>query len=69
MTYYVWRRKDGYVGATNGYFPREPGFQALGEFTEWPDALHLILTQRGYTTPDAHREKNCTRCWEAHNGR
>jgi hypothetical protein len=52
--YYVWKRNDGYVGATK-YMPRgwrqaddgsEVTFQLIGSFVDWPDARDCVQANR-----------------------
>jgi len=64
--YTVWRRADGYVSASAGDTPTTdmPGFHIIGNYPEWKEALHVILTERGIVNPEEHRENNCTKCWE-----
>lgn len=55
--YHVWRRDDGYVGASNTKFPwgskkKKGELTLLKTFEEWPDARNLIAIERN--TP-AHR--------------
>lgn len=52
--FYVWRRNDGYVAATDGHMPKgwntQEGktisFEQLGFFDYWPDAVKCIEENR-----------------------
>jgi hypothetical protein len=53
-TFYVWRRCDGHVGASNGRMPRdyvsaadtEWTFDLLLKTSDWPTARDLIQRER-----------------------
>jgi len=68
--YVVWRRgPDNYVGVTT-YTPRAYTangknwtYATLHKSDDWPDANHALLDARGVEGADAHRDRNCVRCW------
>ncbi|MEV8336497.1 hypothetical protein [Streptomyces niveus] len=49
--FYVWRRSDGYVDASNGYLPTgagsRGGFEQLAEGEDWDAMRGVILVERG----------------------
>ena len=52
-TYFIWRRNDGYIGATAGWMPngwRNPfcdvTFTKLGETTSWSETREIIERER-----------------------
>lgn len=58
--YVVWKRSDNYVG-TSTYTPKRDNFtfEIIGNFSEWEDALHELLSARHAD----HLENNCIKCW------
>lgn len=71
MTFTVWKREpDGHIGATT-YPPKtivaadkEWSYTILHEFPDWDDARHALLNERGVTDTEAHKGRNCVRCWQ-----
>jgi hypothetical protein len=57
--YYVWRRSDGYVTASNGYQPLQTPsttFELLADGEDWPTMRGVILIERaGLRVDEARR--------------
>ena len=61
MSYFVWRRNDGHVGATRNFMPKgwiQPNdgkpvtFEHLGTVEKWDDAIAIIwANERSSASP------------------